>query len=791
MKQLKGCLFVGALAFAGLQPAFASSLQWDLQGKTYNVDTVYHAKIGPGTTQTSLRLTGSSVMNLFYTTTDLSDPHAEMRVTKAGGSLEGLAKLSVQQKASDREGARYFAGVNADFFGGKRPIGSVVVDGDTYYAVNNGWDCFYTTQGGSLGLGNVVFKGAAKTETASHAITGINSDRGENALVVYNRFRGATTGTNTFGIELRLELLEGSVGYTGSARCRVASEAGDKALSLSGDQLVLSGHGTGADFIRTLSVGQEITLDFVSEIAGEGPITQLVGARPVLLRDGVVQDTQGAIDHLVANHPRTAVGYDKTCTKVVMMVVDGRTTVSKGCTSRVLADIMRYAGCSEAVNFDGGGSTELYTSAFGVRNHPSDGSERTVVNALWAVSTAPDDNEVAEIAFEYHTTFVTPRYGHFEPRVYAYNKYGMLVSTDFKDYTLSCPEALGVISEDGKSLFANGSGVHALTAEYAGHKATIAVEIGAKQPEFQLKNVLIDAHTPYCVEVAAEVNGDMMKIDNSALQWASDNEAVATVDENGVIKGITEGTATITGTVDGYTDKIDVTVQIPAARYMSPVPMRAENWTLASTGMSKAEISDDAAGLRIDYNAKNGRSASATIRSEATLYALPDSMRVAFSCGDGEVASVAMSLTPAGKKSKTVTIPLQESGAGTVVLLPMSNVFDVEDFTAYPVTFNLLKYNFNPTIGVDRKVITHSVDAVYSYLDPSGVEGVIAEPSAKGIVVNGNIVTIAGGEGRYEVYNAAGMLVAAGNGSQFSTASLAPGLYIVRSGAVGAKLMVK
>lgn len=791
MKQLKLCLVAGALVFVGTQVSYAETLQWELQGKTYNVDTVYHAKIGPGTTQTSLRLTGASVMNLFYTTTDLTNPNAELRVTKAGGTLDAVAKLSTQRNASDRPGARYFAGVNADFFAGKRPCGSVVVDGDTYYAVNNGWDCFYTTEDGRPGLGSVVFKGTAKTESGSCSLTGINSDRGENALVIYNRFRGATTGSNAHGIELRIELLEGKVGYTGSARCRVVSEAGSSALSLSGDQLVLSGHGSGADFIRTLSVGQEITFEFNSEVSGNGAITQLVGARPVILRDGVVLDTQGAIDHLVANHPRTAVGYDATGTKAVMMVVDGRTTVSKGCTSRVLADIMRYAGCSDAVNFDGGGSTELYTSAFGIRNHPSDGSERTVTNALWAVSTAPDDDEVAEIAFEYHTTFVTPRYGHFEPRVYAYNKYGMVVSTDFKDYTLSCPAELGVVSEDGKTLFANGSGIHVLTAEYAGLKAEIPVEIGSKQPEFQLKSVLIDAHRPYTVDVAADVNGTLMKIDNVALQWTSDNTDVATVDEHGVISGVSEGKAIISGTVDGYTDKIEVTVQKPATRYLAPVALLAENWTYSSSGMNTSTLSDSPEGLRIDYNVKNVRSASSTLRAEAVLYALPDSMRLVCTTGNNELASVAFALIPAGQKLKTVTIGLDESGPGTVVLLPMSDIFDVDNFANYPVTFKSLKFNYNPTVGVDRSVIIHNFEAVYTYIDPSGVESVATPEDVKGIIRNGDVITVLGGDGSYEIYSASGAMVKAGKGHSINIESLVPGIYIVRSGKVSAKVLVK
>ena len=40
--------------------------EWTLQGNTYTVDTLFHAPIGPGTTQTSLRVEGAYNLNVFY-----------------------------------------------------------------------------------------------------------------------------------------------------------------------------------------------------------------------------------------------------------------------------------------------------------------------------------------------------------------------------------------------------------------------------------------------------------------------------------------------------------------------------------------------------------------------------------------------------------------------------------------------------------------------------------------------------------------------------------------------------
>lgn len=45
------------------------------------------------------------------------------------------------------------------------------------------------------------------------------------------------------------------------------------------------------------------------------------------------------------------------------------------------------------------------------------------------------------------------------------------------------------------------------------------------------------------------------------VEWSSSDEAVATVDENGVVLGVAEGTATITASCNGYSDTCAVTVQ--------------------------------------------------------------------------------------------------------------------------------------------------------------------------------------------------------------------------------------
>jgi exopolysaccharide biosynthesis protein len=81
-------------------------------------------------------------------------------------------------------------------------------------------------------------------------------------------------------------------------------------------------------------------------------------------------------------HPRSAVGWNRE--HYFLVTVDGRQKESVGMTLEELGKHLAAIGCSEAMNLDGGGSATLWADGR-IRNHPSDGSERPIANALVVV----------------------------------------------------------------------------------------------------------------------------------------------------------------------------------------------------------------------------------------------------------------------------------------------------------------------------------------------------------------------------------------------------------------------
>ncbi len=93
--------------------------------------------------------------------------------------------------------------------------------------------------------------------------------------------------------------------------------------------------------------------------------------------------------------PRTAVGY--TADKhVIMLVADGRQATSQGVSLPELAQIMKNLGCVEAMNLDGGGSTQMAVP----NNYIDSPSENRAVPAIFAVVNSDSLNLPKEPLFE-------------------------------------------------------------------------------------------------------------------------------------------------------------------------------------------------------------------------------------------------------------------------------------------------------------------------------------------------------------------------------------------------------
>lgn len=207
----------------------------------------------------------------------------------------------------------------------------------------------------------------------SFAIGGLNRMRLQNELILYNDGYDDTTDTNAYGTEV---LLNG--GIVRDIR------KGASSMALAPGTTVLSGNGSAAAFLNGLRTGDKVTVTQTLGNQAADSAASVGSAGPQLVRDGRVQVTSEeeeiADDIAQGRVPRTGVGIKKDGT-VLIVVADGRSDSSVGMTLTEFGRYFVQLGADRAMNFDGGGSSEMVVNGK-IMNDPSDGSERPVRVAL-------------------------------------------------------------------------------------------------------------------------------------------------------------------------------------------------------------------------------------------------------------------------------------------------------------------------------------------------------------------------------------------------------------------------
>ena len=487
-------LFLSLAACAAMLSASASDT-WQLGPYAYQADTLFHVTAGPGITTTGVRLsTSSNKTNIFYSTIDLTNPNLELRGVQAKDNGDVVENVNAMGVRKNQQGnGHYIAGVNSDFFnmGGSptRTNGHSLVDGVLYNPgvggdFWNNWATYAVVEGAKdIRIQNGV--NAAKTfkfANGDNYSYHINGDRYADYLVIYTASDDTTyTKTNMWGSECAMKLVSGSLA-TNDAVFEITSEPTASGtggnMHVENGGYVLSGHGAAATLIRTLKTGDQVGTSFSVTLNGkEINPRQVVGGCSYIVMNGQIAPdsyfSENIIDHFSSNQARTVIGYNEDRTKLIILVADKYSKytdnvkneeklsygTSTGMVLQRMGHIMLHLGCHTAMNFDGGGSSQLYNKEIGICNVPyGDTYLRPVANGFFAVSTTPEDNEIAYI--EVRQKNVNVAAGEtFTPTVYGYNQYGVLVDADVKDFTLTVAPSLGTVSaasRSGESTFTAG-----------------------------------------------------------------------------------------------------------------------------------------------------------------------------------------------------------------------------------------------------------------------------------------------------------------------------------------------
>ena len=727
-------------------------------GRSYNVDTTAMFKAGPGVQYMALEFRGSRRMNAFFLKVDLTNPYITYRAAISNDSIYGGEQPTRVAARKSREGAVYIAGTNGDFYHTSGyvglPTGYTMVDHEIADIPLESWHKMVMAidDAKTPYVGAMDYRGTLRIGSDSYSIAHVNHLREAGQLVLYNQHNGHYTHTGDDGTEVLVKLAEGQTwGVNKVLEAKVEKVAKGKGnMQIPAGCAVLSGNGAVADALGALSVGSTVKITLNLTLEGNAKsFSEVIGGdiRSLIIKGGVVS-TADVWDEL---HPRTGFGYTADRKTAIHCVVDGRSTISTGATTKDLAEIMKFVGAYDAINLDGGGSSCLFLKDFGPMNKNSDGQERAVSNGIYVVSTAPTDNNISEIRCVKERIRL-PRYGVYTPLFYGYNQYGVLVSKNVQGVTQTVDPSVGKILDDG-SFLASGTKSGEITATYNGATTKITVEQLAESTiSIRLDSVLLDNRTGYPIEVQTEVEGNLMGLYPGALTWEVDNPAVCSVTD-GVLHGLRNGTAVVTGSLGAYKDQIKVKVEVAEYSPMAVRPFTDASWKVTTSNNLKNVVNAPTEqSVKTSFTYKSGRNSNVAYNNDVALYSLPDSIKLTFNPGEVNVRKLSMRFKENNGGIQTINKEFSgfEKNKDYTISLALADLMDhPSDRRAYPLYFNFMQFAIGSagmTASKSYSVEIKQFALIYKNVS-TGIVNTTAGHGGKAVV------SMAGGKGAQVVLN--------------------------------------
>lgn len=367
---------------------------------------------------------------------DLSKCDCSAKVIKAAKRINQLDKLqNIIQFYDSLENVQIFGAVNANFWRAysNYPIGPVIIDGEIVQMNSyKEWSSILFNNQGLPFIDNFKISGKLILKNKiTLEIKEVNKRTDSSNIVIYNKYSGVEIPAidlkkveeNLFSLrenndndiiyndsteaefnieQMRQELIKSqlmsSLEYnTLKIKLRYLSEpainSDIKCIVLSIDSSIVQipedgcivSLGRNIFFNSLPNIGDTIILKFTTNSFTKEIFTDGVCGTPRLVRHGVAKheaEKEGSRSKRFINKnlPRTAIGFNKNKNIIYFVAIkpNGNETKTVGANLKSLAGIMKYIGCYEAMNLDGGGSTIMVVNGKNVLSKENPNSSRSI-----------------------------------------------------------------------------------------------------------------------------------------------------------------------------------------------------------------------------------------------------------------------------------------------------------------------------------------------------------------------------------------------------------------------------
>ena len=728
-------------------PCFAS-LSVDMGGTMATLDTLDSYMAGPGCYYTKYRVTkGSKIRTIYLLDVDLNNANNKVEVRTAQDKLgvsETLAKMYTRWDAPEH---RLVGGINCTpyimsvheqqlptFFDGlaTHPAYAVCSNGqpvcsETQY--DRGYaDVEDEHESGYIVIDNTntafvndfYFTGWLAYSGNSYPLYEFNRPRkfqNDSRLSVYNHLIGKTpvrdcqevifttsswtTNTDLTGTVVSLNTTGGTTLQAGQGSFQALNDA----------KSFLTGLKPGDSFSFRLNMTPR-------DGSPVGTIEQLAGGYSLNMLDGNLTQRNYDEAYNSGDYPRpmTGISPDGKHLWIIEMQTPGMTT-AEGCY------ILKKLGATAAAAYDGGGSAQMFVNGSYALKSSDAGGERALPVALWVVATAPDSQEAGQLQFV-KPLYSIPAYASYTPTLRAWTAEGLLLSHDYKGYTLSCePASLGTISADGLTFIANPVSESGKLIATAGTGRTeTPIEIRNGEVHIVLDSVIL-GNRDYKVDVQA-IAGDLaLPLDAKALTWLSMDESRCTVNDEGILHAMANGRTQVIGSLAEFSDTLLVITEMA----------------------TNSQLSFLNSPLSIDTAFSNPRTAAGVLPINVRLWGNPDSILIVVN-SDAPIQAMELTYRPNNGESDATNISGKTAeNKDYTYTFATDQLMDVADQGIYPILLQSAKFTLkNPNKSKSYHFTIKDIILCYrDWAEVTALPTQLAQPAKPvKLMVNGQIYII-------------------------------------------------
>ena len=295
-----------------------------LSGVEFSVDTLFHAQVGPGTTQTSLHLinktNASQQLRVFYLTVNIDsekNPNVGIEAIVANDKLSGGGRVSNMAQTHSTSTKNYFVGINTDFFVTQgnasngvsmvgSPVSASIAGGEIYKTAEtaSNWPTFFIDEKGVPFIGGISFQNGTATcgdQTVKFSV--VNNSAANDAISLYTpKFFGIINQPDLNGncAEVLAKAVEDDFIQAGKPLTLeiVSDVTATGNREIPDGQYAIVGRGKTIDFVKNLKIGDKVTLTAnVTATLETGKTdatsvipTQLATGNPWILENGVTRE---------------------------------------------------------------------------------------------------------------------------------------------------------------------------------------------------------------------------------------------------------------------------------------------------------------------------------------------------------------------------------------------------------------------------------------------------------------------------------------------------------------------